>query len=180
VLCPAPVGAVTSVVGLAGSLASVLANTSLFVGTMSCGTTVFGGPKAVIRVDLGEGTPVGGRLRVANCAQTTLDTTIHANYGCPTDQLNAQCAGGADGGCPGGGLLSSALTVTAWQPGDGRVSRPSALMDERYSVGVKWTPRLVSPIAWSNVNFLFADHLGLTRDPGFTDNILFLLLESPR
>ncbi len=72
------------------------------------------------------------------------------------------------------------LTVTAWQPGDGRVSRPSALMDERYSVGVKWTPRLVSPIAWSNVNFLFADHLGLTRDPGFTDNILFLLLESPR
>ena len=72
------------------------------------------------------------------------------------------------------------LTVTAWQPGDGKVSRPSALMDERYSNGVKWTPRLVSPIAWSNVNFLFADHLGLTSDPGFTDNILFLLLESPR
>ena len=72
------------------------------------------------------------------------------------------------------------LTITAWQPGDGRVSRPSALMDERFSTGVKWTPRLVSPIAWSNVNFLFADHLGLTSDPGFTDNILFLLLESPR
>ena len=72
------------------------------------------------------------------------------------------------------------LTVTAWQPGDGRVSRPSALMDERFSTGVKWTPRLVSPVAWSNVNFLFADHLGLTSDPGFTDNILFLLLESPR
>lgn len=72
------------------------------------------------------------------------------------------------------------LTVTAWQPGDGRVSRPSALMDERFSTGVKWTPRLSSPIAWSNVNFLFADHLGLTSDPGFSDNILFLLLESPR
>ena len=72
------------------------------------------------------------------------------------------------------------LTVTAWQPGDGRVSRSSALMDERFSTGVKWTPRLVTPIAWANVNFLFADHLGLTSDPGFSDNILFLLLESPR
>ena len=61
-----------------------------------------------------------------------------------------------------------------------RVSRPSALMDERYSTGTKWTPRLVSPIKWTSVNFLFADHLGLTSDPGFTDNVLFLLLESPR
>jgi pimeloyl-ACP methyl ester carboxylesterase len=73
-----------------------------------------------------------------------------------------------------------ALTVSASQPGDGRVSRASALMDERYSTGAKWTPRLNTPIAWSSVNFLFADHLGLTSDPGFTDNILFLLLESPR
>ena len=72
------------------------------------------------------------------------------------------------------------LTVSARQPGDGRVSRPSALMDERFSAGVKWTPRLVTPITWSSVNFLFADHLGLTSDPGFTDNILYLLLESPR
>jgi len=73
-----------------------------------------------------------------------------------------------------------ALTVTAWQPGDGRVSRASALMDERYSTGVKWTPRLITPVKWSSVNFLAADHLGLTSDPGFTDNILYLLLESPR
>ena len=71
------------------------------------------------------------------------------------------------------------LTASVYQPGDGKVSRPSALMDERYSEGVKWTPRLVTPISWSNVNFLFADHLGLTSDPGFADNILFLLLESP-
>lgn len=73
-----------------------------------------------------------------------------------------------------------ALTMTAMQPGDGRVSRPSALMDERYSNGVQWTRRLVTPIKWTSVNFLFADHLGLTSDPGFTDNVLFLLLESPR
>lgn len=73
-----------------------------------------------------------------------------------------------------------ALTMTAMQPGDGKVSRPSALMDERYSAGTKWTPRLVTPIKWTSVNFLFADHLGLTSDPGFTDNVLYLLLESPR
>ena len=72
------------------------------------------------------------------------------------------------------------LTLTGMQPGDGRVTRPSALMDERYSAGVQWTPRLNTPIKWASVNFLFADHLGLTSDPGFTDNILFLLLESPR
>ncbi len=71
------------------------------------------------------------------------------------------------------------LTVTTMQPGDGRVTRASALMDERHSAGVKWTPRLNTPIKWSSVNFLFADHLGLTSDPGFTDNVLFLLLESP-
>lgn len=28
--------------------------------------------------------------------------------------------------------------------------------------------------------FLFTDHLGLTRDPAFTDNVLFLLLEDRR
>jgi len=73
-----------------------------------------------------------------------------------------------------------ALTVTGSKPGDGRVCRSSALMDERFSVGSKWSPRLISPIKWASVNFLFADHLKLTSDPGFTDNILYLLLESPR
>jgi pimeloyl-ACP methyl ester carboxylesterase len=75
---------------------------------------------------------------------------------------------------------SGALTVSAVHPGDSRVCRSSALMDERQSAGVAWSPRLVSPIKWNSVNFLFADHLGLTSDPGFTDNILFLLLESSR
>ncbi|MBK7975503.1 MAG: hypothetical protein IPK07_20210 [Deltaproteobacteria bacterium] len=40
-------------------------------------------------------------------------------------------------------------------------------------------PRLVSPIPWSSVTFLFTDHLGLTQDPAFTDNVLYLLLERP-
>ena len=65
-------------------------------------------------------------------------------------------------------------------PGDGKVTRASALMDERFTEGTKWSPRLISPITWSSVNFLFTDHLGLTKDPAFTDNVLYLLLEAPR
>jgi hypothetical protein len=59
-----------------------------------------------------------------------------------------------------------------------RVLCSSALLDER--AGGSWSPGLVSPIDRTRVNFLFTDHLGLTRDPGFTDNLLFLLLEAPR
>lgn len=70
------------------------------------------------------------------------------------------------------------LRVTASAPGDGTVLRTSALMDERQTG--EWRPGVVSPIAWSEVTFLFADHLALTRDPAFTDNILYRLLESPR
>lgn len=72
---------------------------------------------------------------------------------------------------------SGELTVTNYTPGDGTVTRASALMDER--VGGQWSLQLVSPVKWSNVMFLFSDHLGLTKDPAFSDNILFLLLEHP-
>ncbi len=62
--------------------------------------------------------------------------------------------------------------------GDGTVTRASAVMDER--VGKEeWTPYIQSPIKWTNVMFLFSDHLGITRDPTFSDNILFILLENP-
>ena len=63
-------------------------------------------------------------------------------------------------------------------PGDGTVLRTSAILDER--VGSEWTPGVQTPIDWDRVTFLFRDHLGLTRDPAFTDNLLFLLLEEPR
>jgi pimeloyl-ACP methyl ester carboxylesterase len=63
------------------------------------------------------------------------------------------------------------------RPGDGTVLRSSALMDER--VGGSWLPMLVSPIHWAGVQFLFADHLGMTKDPSFSDNVLYLLLEAP-
>jgi hypothetical protein len=70
------------------------------------------------------------------------------------------------------------LTVRQVAPGDGTVLRTSAVLDER--LGRAWTPELVSPIPWRDVTFVFSDHLAMTRDPAFSDNILFRLLESPR
>jgi len=34
------------------------------------------------------------------------------------------------------------------------------------------------PIEWDQVLFLFSDHLDLTKNPAFTDNLLYFLLES--
>jgi len=70
---------------------------------------------------------------------------------------------------------SGALRISESGPGDGTVLRSSALMDER--LAGEWSPRLVSPIDWSQVVFLFRDHLELTRSQEFTDNVLFVLLE---
>lgn len=70
------------------------------------------------------------------------------------------------------------LHVGETLPGDGTVTRGSALLDERLSG--QWTPRVRTPLDWSSVRFIFADHLGLTRDAAFTDNLLYLLLEAPR
>ena len=39
---------------------------------------------------------------------------------------------------------------------------------------------LRSPIRFSGVMFLFSDHLGMTKDPAFSDNVLYILLEQPR
>ena len=72
-----------------------------------------------------------------------------------------------------------ALTPTARVAGDGIVTRHSALMDERLADRSNWAPRLQSPVKWDSVTFLFTDHLGMTKDPAFTDNVLYLLLESP-
>ena len=70
------------------------------------------------------------------------------------------------------------LRITEFGLGDGRVLRSSALMDER--VGQPWIPELQSPVHWSQVSFVFRDHLGITKDPSFIDNMLYLLLEAPR
>ncbi len=73
---------------------------------------------------------------------------------------------------------SGALRLRESLPGDGTVTRESALMDER--VGSEWKPFLRSPVRWSSVRFLAEDHLGLTESPLFTDDILYLLLERQR
>lgn len=62
-------------------------------------------------------------------------------------------------------------------PGDGTVLRSSVLMDER--LAGQWEPLLVSPIHCATAHFVFTDHLGMTKDPGFSDNVLHLLLEAP-
>ncbi len=70
------------------------------------------------------------------------------------------------------------VRVSALAAGDGRVLRTSAVMDER--AGGHWSPSIQSPIDWSSVTFLFTDHLDMTSDPAFVDNVLYTLLESPR
>jgi hypothetical protein len=70
-----------------------------------------------------------------------------------------------------------ALRIDRRGAGDGTVSRASVLLDER--VGGQWVPRIVSPLKWDSIMFLSSDHLGLTRDPIATRNILHLLYEKP-
>ncbi|MFO0917318.1 MAG: hypothetical protein U0872_03265 [Planctomycetaceae bacterium] len=74
-----------------------------------------------------------------------------------------------------GGVIS-----TGTAPGDGTVTRSSALMDERLANSTDWAPRLTSPVRFQSVTFLLSDHRSLTSDPAFIDNVLFLLLEAPR
>lgn len=62
--------------------------------------------------------------------------------------------------------------------GDKSVLRSSALMDER--VGGEWQPNLKTPIDWTSVLFVPAEHRKITSDPVFEDNVLYWLLEAPR
>ncbi|MFI4915943.1 MAG: lipase family alpha/beta hydrolase [Phycisphaerales bacterium JB060] len=61
--------------------------------------------------------------------------------------------------------------------GDGTVTRKNALMDERQGRG--YSAGLISPVRWSRVQFINADHLGLTRSTDFVNNLLYMLLEEP-
>ena len=72
----------------------------------------------------------------------------------------------------------SSVTIVEKGPGDGTVLRSSALLDER--LADTQNLRLVSPIPWTDVMFLFSSHRNITNDPFFTDNLLYILLEKPR
>jgi hypothetical protein len=73
------------------------------------------------------------------------------------------------------------LEVAVVAPGDDTVLRSSAVMDERIGreSSPEWRPGLQSPIDWRDVTFVFTGHLDMTRDPAFTDNILYRLLDAP-
>ena len=73
---------------------------------------------------------------------------------------------------------SEELRILEQGPGDGRVPRSSALLDER--VGTKWSPELQSAIDWKATLFMQDSHLGMTSNPIFSDNVLYWLLEEPR
>jgi hypothetical protein len=69
------------------------------------------------------------------------------------------------------------LKVVEYAPGDGKVTASSARFDER--AGQQWAPYFTSPISWRGMIQLRAAHMGITTDPAFKDNILFLLNAMP-
>lgn len=67
--------------------------------------------------------------------------------------------------------------IIDYLPGDGVVTRKSMLMDRRGKGNEGG--RLQSPIRWTHSQFVFSNHMDMTSDPAFVDNVLHLLLERP-
>ena len=74
-------------------------------------------------------------------------------------------------------LKDRTLSPRSRVPGDGTITRQSALGDQRTSDN--WQPSVKSPVSFDDARFMPADHFGLTRGAQFADNVLFLLLEDP-
>jgi hypothetical protein len=66
------------------------------------------------------------------------------------------------------------VKVTREVPGDGKVPAISAIYDKRAEGN--WGPFVKSPIHWDTVTFLLAAHMGITRDPVFVSNMLYVLM----
>ncbi len=64
--------------------------------------------------------------------------------------------------------------------GDGTVLRTSALGERSSDPSAPRRAGVSQVESWHQVLFLPANHLGLTADPTFTDNLLYLLLLAPR
>ncbi len=71
------------------------------------------------------------------------------------------------------------VAQVATAPGDALVLRDSALLDLRQGQDPR-DPVVRSPLGFSRTLFLPREHLEITRDPTFRNNILFWLLEEPR
>jgi hypothetical protein len=63
-------------------------------------------------------------------------------------------------------------------PGDGTVTRASALFDTRTEAN--WSPEVRSPLRFRSTLLLSGEHIRLTRSSVFKDNVLYWLLEEPR
>ena len=74
-------------------------------------------------------------------------------------------------------LSTGEQTDNDYTPGDGVVTRSSALADERVGTDNQ-DLKLASPINFDQVLFLPKEHISLTTDPTFSDNLLHLLLEA--
>jgi hypothetical protein len=76
---------------------------------------------------------------------------------------------------------NGAIVQVATAPGDGLVLRDSALLDARQGQDpAARGPLVASPMDFRRALFLPREHLEITRDPTFRNNILFWLLEEPR
>lgn len=73
---------------------------------------------------------------------------------------------------------SGAAEIINYASGDNIVLRSSVLADERMSG--TWQPQVQTPIKFKNTLFLPYDHLELTKNSIFRDNVLFWLLEDLR
>ncbi|GMG82814.1 hypothetical protein LNKW23_20270 [Paralimibaculum aggregatum] len=74
--------------------------------------------------------------------------------------------------------VTGALAITGREEGDGVVLRASVLLDERQ--GLAEAGGLVTPLRFDSILFLPDEHVELTKNPVFGDNLLFWLLEQPR
>jgi hypothetical protein len=75
--------------------------------------------------------------------------------------------------------VNGRITPVHMDPGDGLVLRDSALMDFRQGVEPR-APNVMTPMDIKRALFLPREHLEITRDPTFRNNILYWLLDEAR
>ncbi len=68
------------------------------------------------------------------------------------------------------------VRVVEYGPGDATVPVSSALLDQRVDDA---HGKIESPLQWDSVTLVPGNHLGLTREPAFVDNLVYRLLDDP-
>lgn len=102
-------------------------------------------------------------------------------WGTPPDRLETFLVVGGGFRTPANAVLdqsTGSFTIIDEEEGDGVVLRASVLLDERQ--GGTYRAGLQSPLRFGTTLFLPDEHIELTRNPVFGDNLLFWLLEQPR